>query len=332
MSKLGGLLRGAALALLASSALATSHMSAVADEPPLRISYADWPGYVAWQVAIEKGWFKEAGVNIQFEWFDYSAAMDAYTAGKLDAINLTNGDTLGMGANGAKGIMFMVTDYSAGNDMIVGKPGIKSVADLKGKKVGLETGLVEHLLISYGLKKAGLSDKDVEIVNTKTNETPQVLGSADISAIGAWEPISGAAMHGVPGAHPIYTSADAPGLIYDVVTVKPESWASRKADWAKVLKVWDRVVAYVNDPKTQPDALKIMSARVAVAPEAYKKFLNGTKLLTVAEGAKVFNEGPGLDSLYGSSSNADEFNVKYGVYKDKQDIKSYIDPSIAQAK
>ncbi len=75
-----------------------------------------------------------------------------------------------------------------------------------------------------------------------------------------------------------------------------------------------------------------MSARVAVAPEAYKKFLNGTKLLTVAEGAKVFNEGPGLDSLYGSSSNADEFNVKYGVYKDKQDIKSYIDPSIAQAK
>lgn len=326
MGKLWSLVRSGALALVALSS------TAFAADAPLRISYADWPGYVAWQVAIEKGWFKEAGVDIQFEWFDYSAAMEAFAAGKLDAINLTNGDTLGMGANGAKGIMIMVTDYSNGNDMIVGKPGIKSIADLKGKKVGLELGLVENLLIANGLKKAGLSDKDVEIVNVKTNETPQVLASPDISAIGAWEPISGAAMQAAPGSKPIYTSADEPGLIYDIVAVTPASLASRKADWAKVLKVWDRVVAYVNDPKTQPDALKIMAARVAVEPAAYKKFVDGTKLLTVAEGAKIFEKGDGFGSLYGSSKNADAFNVKAGVYKEPQDIDSYIDPSIAQGK
>lgn len=326
MGKLWSLVRSGALALVALSS------TAFAADAPLRISYADWPGYVAWQVAIEKGWFKEAGVDIQFEWFDYSAAMEAFAAGKLDAINLTNGDTLGMGANGAKGIMIMVTDYSNGNDMIVGKPGIKTIADLKGKKVGLELGLVENLLIANGLKKAGLSDKDVEIVNVKTNETPQVLASPDISAIGAWEPISGAAMQAAPGSKPIYTSADEPGLIYDIVAVTPASLASRKADWAKVLKVWDRVVAYVNDPKTQPDALKIMAARVAVEPAAYKKFVDGTKLLTVAEGAKIFEKGDGFGSLYGSSKNADAFNVKAGVYKEPQDIDSYIDPSIAQGK
>ncbi|MEI9899337.1 MAG: ABC transporter substrate-binding protein [Hyphomicrobium sp.] len=228
--------------------------------------------------------------------------------------------------------MIMVTDYSNGNDMIVAKPGIKSIADLKGKKVGLELGLVENLLIANGLKKAGLSDKDVELVNVKTNETPQVLGSPDITAIGAWEPIAGAAMQAAPGSTPIYTSADEPGLIYDIVAVTPASLASRKADWEKVLKVWDRVVAYVNDPKTQPDALKIMAARVAVEPAAYKKFVDGTKLLTVAEGAKIFEKGDGFGSLYGSSKNADAFNVAAGVYKEPQDIGSYIDPSIAQGK
>ena len=40
--------------------------SAAAPAPaaPLRIGYSDWPGWVAWQVAIDKGWFKEAGVDV----------------------------------------------------------------------------------------------------------------------------------------------------------------------------------------------------------------------------------------------------------------------------
>src|SRR4029077_15252921 len=61
---------------------------------PLPIGYSDWPGWVAWQVALDKGWFKEAGVDVNFQWFDYSASMDAFGAGKIDANLMTNGDTL----------------------------------------------------------------------------------------------------------------------------------------------------------------------------------------------------------------------------------------------
>jgi NitT/TauT family transport system substrate-binding protein len=77
-----------------------------------------------------------------------------------------------MGGNGAKSVMVMLTDYSNGNDIIVGKPNIKTLKDLKGKKVGIEVGLVEHLLLLNGLKKAGMSESDVTLVNAKTNETP----------------------------------------------------------------------------------------------------------------------------------------------------------------
>src|SRR6201989_1513575 len=158
---------------------------------PLKVGYSDWPGWVAWQVAIDKGWFKEAGVDVDFEWFDYSASMDAFSAGKLDGVTVTNGDALVMGGTGARSVMIMLTDYSNGNDMIVGKPGIKSLADLKGKKVGIEVGLVEHLLLINGLQKEGVKEDDVSLVNTKTNETPQVLASGDVAAIGAWQPIAG---------------------------------------------------------------------------------------------------------------------------------------------
>lgn len=313
--------------LLGLASLAARPVSAA----PLTVGYSDWPGWVAWQVAIDKGWIKEAGLDLTFQWFDYSASMDAFSAGKLDADLMTNGDTLVTGAGGGKGIMIMLTDYSNGNDMIVAKPGIKSLKDLKGKKIGIEVGLVEHLLLLHGLQGAGMREKEVKLVNAKTNETPQVLASGQVSAIGAWQPISGQAMKGSPGAHPIYTSAQAPGLIYDVLAVSPASLNSRRADWMKLIGVWDKVVHYINDPATQDDAVKIMAARVELAPEVFKPLLQGTHLIDVAEGKKVFKKGEGLTSLYGSSKIADEFNVANDVYKKAQDINSYIDPSLTNA-
>jgi NitT/TauT family transport system substrate-binding protein len=310
------------------TALSTTLFFTAATEAaaPLKIGYSDWPGWVAWQVAIDKGWFKEAGVDVKFDWFDYSASMDAFTAGKIDGVTLTNGDALVVASGGAKNTMILATDYSNGNDMIVAKPGIKSLKDLKGKKIGLESGFVEHLLLLNGLEKAGLKESDVTIVDTKTNETPQALASGDLAAIAAWQPNSGEAMKRVPGAKPIYTSANEPGLIFDVLTVSPASLSSRKEDWAKVVKVWGKVVTYINDPKTQPDAVKIMAARVGLKPEAYLPLLKGTKLLTLAEGKAAFVKADGFKSLYGSSKIADDFNVKYGVYKEHQDLSKAIDP------
>lgn len=316
------------LGLLLSGALFGAGAAAA---EPLKIGYSDWPGWVAMQVAIDKGWFKEAGVDVSFEWFDYSASMDAFSAGKTDGNLMTNGDTLVTGAGGGKGIMIMLTDYSNGNDMIVGKPGVKSLKDLKGKKVGIEVGLVEHLLLLHGLQESGMKEKDVTLVNAKTNETPQVLASGQVEAIGAWQPVSGEAMKGLPGSRPVYTSAKAPGLIYDVLAVSPTSLKNRKEDWMKVIKVWDRTVHYIDDPKTQDDAVKIMAKRVGLEPEQYKPLLKGTKLLDVAAGKKIFKKAAGLGSLYGSSKIADDFNVKNEVYKQAQDIDSYIDGSLTEA-
>jgi NitT/TauT family transport system substrate-binding protein len=314
--------------LVGGALIAAFGLMGSAEAAPLRIGYSDWPGWVAWDIALSKGWFKEAGVDVSFQWFDYSASMDAFTAGKLDADFLTNGDTLVLGAGGTKATMILVTDYSSGNDQVIGKPGIKSLADLKGQKVAVEVGLVDHLLLLNGLEKAGMKDTDITLVNSKTNETPQVLASGQVAAICAWQPNSGQAMKLVPGSKPIYTSKDAPGLIYDVLSVNPTSLASRRADWLKLFAVWDRVVKYVYDPKTADDAIKIMGARDGLTPAEYKPLVAGTHLINVADAKKVFTKGPGLDSMYGSTANADNFNVKYAVYKTKQDVGSYIDPSL----
>lgn len=295
---------------------------------PLKIGYSDWPGWVAWEIAIEKDWFKKAGVKVEFEWFDYVASMDAFAAGQLDAVAMTNGDTLVTGATGAQSVMILINDYSNGNDMIVARPGIKSVKALKGKKIGVEIGFVGHLLLLNALEKNGLSEKDVELINVPTNETPQVLSSGQVDAIVAWQPNSGQALKLVPGSTRIYSSADEPGLIYDVLAVNPASLSARKQDWVKVVSVWYQAVDFLNDPKTKDEAIAIMAARVGLKPNEYETFVKGTKILNLDETKAFLKKTNDFKSLHGSSKISDDFNVENDVYKKPQDIDSYIDTSI----
>jgi NitT/TauT family transport system substrate-binding protein len=314
--------------LLAATLVSMAFTSTAFAAEPLKIGYSDWPGWVAWEIAIEKKWFKEEGVDVKFEWFDYVASMDAFAAGKLDGVGMTNGDALVTGSTGAKSVMILMNDYSNGNDMVIAGPGISSVKELKGKKIGVEVGFVSHLLLLNALEKNGMTEADVELVNVPTNETPQVLASGDVDAIVAWQPSSGQALSLVPGSKPIYTSADEPGLIYDLLAVSPESLAARRDDWKKVIKVWYRAVDYLKDPKTADDAIKIMAARVGLEPAQYKPFLKGTNILTREEANKFMVKGKGFKSIYGSTRISDDFNVANKVYEKPEVVDDYIDGSL----
>lgn len=309
-------------------AAVTLMMTTAVSAEPLKVGYSDWPGWVAWEIAIEKDWFKEEGVEVEFEWFDYVASMDAFAAGKIDAVGMTNGDALVTGSTGAKSVMILMNDYSNGNDMVVAAPGIESVKDLKGKKIGVEVGFVGHLLLLNALEKSGLTEADVELVNVPTNETPQVLASGGVDAVVAWQPSSGQALKLVPGSKAIYTSADEPGLIYDMLAVSPASLAAKRDEWKKVIKVWYRAVAYLKDPKTTDDAVKIMASRVGLSPEEYKGFIKGTNILTLEEAMKFMAKGDGFTSIYGSSKISDDFNVANKVYDKPESISDYIDASL----
>ena len=155
-----------------------------------------------------------------------------------------------------------------------------------------------------------MSEKDVTLVNAKTNETPQVLASGQVDAIGAWQPVSGSAMKALPGSRPIYTSAQAPGLIYDVLYASPASLsaASRRLGEAGQ-SVGSRRFLY---QRSQNPGRRRQDHVGASRPDASRlqAVANGTHLIGLAEGKKTYGKADGLTSLYGSSKIADDFNVK----------------------
>jgi NitT/TauT family transport system substrate-binding protein len=317
-----------ATATTAAAAKPIVEPAAAASGPALTIAYSDWPGWVAWDIGLKKGWFDAAGVKVDFKWFEYVPSMEAFSAGKVDAVAMTNGDQLVTGASGTPSVALLLNDYSNGNDMVVAKAGIDSIQQLEGKKVGVEVGFVSHLLLLNALKGAKLSDKDIQIVNVPTDQTPQALKSGSVDAIVAWQPNSGQALREVAGSKAIFTSADLPGIIYDVLAVNPKSLAERQPDWEKVASVWFRIADYIQDEKNRTDVLSIMSARVGLSPDQYAGLIGGTFFLGAEGNAKHYRAGDSLESVFFSSQMVDGFNMEHGVYKVSQKPEAYLNPQL----
>ncbi len=295
---------------------------------PLKIAYSDWPGWLVWEIAKQKGFFKDAGVDVDLEWFDdYGKSIEAYTAGKLDGIMIACNDSL----TAKSSVIIVLTDFSEGNDMIIGKKGVGSIKDLKGKTVGLEKEMVEHLLLVKALEVNGIKEEDVKIENVKTEETTQALKSGKVDAIGAWYPRSGLTLAEVADSTALFTSKEAPGLIYDALQVDPASLEKRPDDWKKVVGVWFKCLDYLNDKKTHDDAIKIMSQPIKGKPEDLEKNLKGTHLLDGTGNLKAFQKKNTLDSVYGSLINADKFYKGHVKDYKSPNTDKMVDPNLVKA-
>ena len=154
--------------------------------------------------------------------------------------------------------------------------------------------------------------------------------SSQVDAVALWQPSANQALKNVSGSKIIYTASQKPGVIYGAMTVNAENLSQRKEDWQKILGVWDRVVAYINDPATHADAIKIMSQRAGISAEEYTPFVEGTKFLNIQDNKTVFAKGTGFDSIYGSSYHVNEFNIKHGIYPEKIDVDSLISGEVVE--
>ncbi len=109
----------------------------------VKLGFSAWPGWFPWQVAQEKDIFHDNQVNVDLKWFDnYNDSIVALNTGKIDANSQTLSDTISSIASGADLVVVLTNDNSTGNDKIIISDRIKSIRDLKGKKVAAEAGTV----------------------------------------------------------------------------------------------------------------------------------------------------------------------------------------------
>jgi NitT/TauT family transport system substrate-binding protein len=140
--------------------------SSLSNTAPIVIGYSNWAGWWPWAIAEEEGLFAKNGANVQMKWFDgYLESLQALAAGQLDGNSQTLNDTIAFAGDAVNGqVAVLVNDNSSGNDKVIVTEEIKTIQDLKGKKVAVEEGVVGDFLLSLALENEGMSRKDVQIV------------------------------------------------------------------------------------------------------------------------------------------------------------------------
>lgn len=197
--------------------------------PPLRIGANAWVGYGAVHIAAAKGFFDEEGVEVEvipYENYDLSAADLA--SKRLDGNMTALSDVIAQSAAGISQQVIYVLDYSDGGDVVVSNGEFTNVADLQGKRIGLSYGTFSHVFVLSGLANVGLTADDVTIVSMTESVVPGALADGTIDAGHTWEPFLSEALDN--GGQIIFTSADTPGVIADLVTIRTDIIEQRPDD------------------------------------------------------------------------------------------------------
>ncbi len=269
-------------------------------ERPLRVGLTMWPPYEVPLLARSLGRLNPAQVDI----VDYPSLVEAlrgYRNGVIDSVALPTTYAVELLANSASDRVALVIDVSHGGDAVVATASIKGVRELKGRRVGIESGTLGRWVLTRALQTAGLSMADVMLVSVDVSGHEAAFGSGAVDAVVTYEPMRSRLV--ARGGRDIFNSSQMPGEIVDVLLVTESAVAQRKAALRHLSAAWFDAVDYL---RSRPDdAASRVAPREGLTPAGYLLALQGTKLLGRMENADwLSGQPPRLDAHIRSLAEA----------------------------
>lgn len=290
---------------------------------PFRVAFNTWIGYSPLVIAKEKGFLAEQGLDVDISILEgIGEKNSALIRGDIDAVGHTADSAVTSAASGVDGQIVFVFDRSLGADGILAKDTIKTIGDLKGKKVALEPGFTGHFFFLALLDEAGLTPDDVEVLpmDTGTAGSSFVGGQGDVAV--TWEPWIGKAKD-VPGAHILVTSADKPGLIIDVLFMNSDTIKERPEDVHKLIVAMGKATDWYMENRDEGD--QIIADFWKLSLEEEKETVAGMKFMTLKENATFFGTAGQPGQLFSTVEKANALWLKTEVIKSSIDPKALVD-------
>lgn len=295
--------RASGIALMAGALLVASCSQAPSTESEPRnefnIGWSIYAGWMPWpyaqQAGIVKKWADKYGIKINIvQVNDYVESVNQYTAGKFDGVTVANMDALTIPAAGGKDTSaIIVGDYSNGNDGILLK-GADQLSALKGEQVYLVELSVSHYLLARGMESVGLKPTDVKTVNTADADIAGAFASPDVKAAVAWNPQL-STMKAAPGAKMVFSSADIPGEILDLLVVDTATLKANPNLGKALTGIWYETVALMQRQDAQGKEARAAMAKLAgTTPELFDSQLATTHLYIDPAAAVAATSAPAL--------------------------------------
>lgn len=141
------------------------------------------------QAVLEK---KLAPLGITVSWIEFTSGvpmLEAMNAGSIDLGQCGDAPPVFAQAGGSN-IVYVAGQPITNGQGILAKPGsgIRTIADLKGKRVGVAKGTSAHNVVALALEKAGLAYSDITPVYLSPPDAGAAFTRGRIDAWAVWDP------------------------------------------------------------------------------------------------------------------------------------------------
>jgi NitT/TauT family transport system substrate-binding protein len=295
----------------------------------IRVGYVDTLAVTGqlWTGVHRGHWAKE---GIEFDPVKFNTGLELFNAmigGSLDMLStgavISNFPARGQG----KAFLINNIEFATAQLWIREDQGVKTWADLKGKKIATTLGTTAHVFLDAALRANGLDPaKDVELVNQGMAVAVTSFISGAVPAVALWVPFNMQVRQRVPSAK----------MLVDASAYFPKSaivggWATRADYFEKNRAVVTQVVrgwAAANDDLINNSAsiLPIIQAKnyeqvpLAELQEQFK----ASKYYTVAEWQKLYQDGTAVGWL----QQVTDFYARFGGIQNPVPAKTYFDTSL----
>lgn len=259
-------------------------------ESPLRIGTNIFPGYEPLYLARNLGYYDGSEINL-IEMPSSSAVIQSLRSGVLEGATLTLDELLTLVQDGLELEVVLIMDFSMGADVLLAKPEIETIAELRGKRIAFEFTAVGAILLDATLSEAKLSTADVEIVDCSPAEHIDCYLSMD--AVITFDPSMTEILK--LGATTLFDSSQIPGRIVDVLVVSSEYASKNPRTLERLLAGYFDARRYFDQ---QPqDAAERMASRMGLMPAEVLSSFRGLELPSLDQNYYWLSGNPSLLQL-----------------------------------
>jgi len=294
------------------------------DDDVIKIGVVTWGGYAGGQyfnegfkANEESRFYKDYGIKVEFVLNDdVDASLNAWKKGDIDLhwYTIDAFPTIAGGLKDYDPVVLWQADWSRGGDAIVVRPGIRNVADLKGKKVAVAEMTPSHSFLLYLLEAGGMRPSDIDIVTQASAiDAAAAFKSKNVDAAVVWSPDDEACLRAVNGSRVLESSRNASHIIADFFFAKRDFVNKNDEKLQKLYEGWMKGAAEINSSNANKQkAGKILAEGLGIPQADAIGAIDNVRLTTHGDNQNFF----GLNTSYKSVTGESLYRTMSGKYKE----------------